>query len=254
MQVKRFRGSQVHGYLNFDIKFFADLTFITGINGSGKTTALNAIQALLLPDLRTLANVRYERLEVEVEHDASRITIVAQADERGYQLSTSLAGDSISITRYAPDPETTWHRQKEAEVEHYQELLQSNLDHPVFSAISSLPTPMFLGIDRRPRFEAERRLRLPNALRAAKVGRNTFGHSLSASLYDAAELIATEYRSALIASGRIGEELQRELLLNLMTSSVENFGTLFIPEASEVKKLKEIRERLAELANIFNPP
>jgi predicted ATPase len=255
MQVKRFRASRVHGYLDFDIKFFDDLTFITGINGSGKTTALNAIQALLAPDLRTLANVRYERLEVEVEHDASRIVIVAQADERGYQLSTSHAEASISVARYVPDPDTPLHRQTEAEAEHYQELWQSSLDHPVCSAISSLPTPMFLGIDRRSRFEADaRRARLPSTLRAARVGRNTFGHSLSASLYDAADLIASKYRSALIASGRIGEELQRELLLNLMTLSAENFGTLFIPEASEVNELKGFRGRLAELAGIFNLP
>lgn len=253
MKVKRFRASRVHGYLDFDITFFDDLTFITGINGSGKTTALNAIQALLAPDLRALANVRYERLEVEVEHDSSRILICAQADERGYQLSASHAKASLSVARYVPDSDTPSFRQ--AEAEHYQELWQSSLDNPVYRVISSLPTPMYLGIDRRSRFEAVARMaRLPSTSRVARVGRNRLGHSLSASLYDAADLIATKYRSALIASGRIGEKLQQELLLNLMTLSAEDFGTLFIPQTSDVNELKRFRGRLAELAGIFNLP
>ena len=51
MKIERFVGTSVNGYLHFDVEFFRDLTFLTGINGSGKTSALNSIAALLLPRL-----------------------------------------------------------------------------------------------------------------------------------------------------------------------------------------------------------
>ena len=51
MKIKRFIGRSVNSYLHLDINFFNKLTFVTGINGSGKTSALNSIAALLLPKL-----------------------------------------------------------------------------------------------------------------------------------------------------------------------------------------------------------
>ena len=56
MQVKRFRASKIHGYLDFNILFRSDLTFLTGINGSGKTsvgTPLNCISQTIWERRRT---------------------------------------------------------------------------------------------------------------------------------------------------------------------------------------------------------
>ena len=36
MRIKHFRASKVHGYMDFDITFNDDPTFLTGINGSGR--------------------------------------------------------------------------------------------------------------------------------------------------------------------------------------------------------------------------
>ena len=66
MRIIRFKAKNIHGYLNFDIKFFPDVNFLTGINGSGKTTVVNGISALISPSLLTLANSNYEEMEVEI--------------------------------------------------------------------------------------------------------------------------------------------------------------------------------------------
>ena len=255
MQLKRFRAAGVHGYLNFDIKFFSKLTFITGINGSGKTTALNAIQALLAPDLNTLVNLRYDYIEVEATNEGKHFSIRSQRADKDTELTTSDSDQVFSITRYGPDPELPAYRQIDAEQDHYRDLASINSENPVLKVIADLPTPMFLGIDRRTRFEAEsRRPRIPPSLRANRVGRNLFGSSLSLSLADAAELIATRFRDALIASGRIGDELQRELLLNLITLSADSLGQLSVPQEKEVEGLRKLRKSLDDLARIFKLP
>src|ERR1035438_10053083 len=72
MKISRFACENVHGYLSFQLAFNPDLTFLTGINGSGKTTAVRAITALLTPSLRDLANIGYSDIAVEVEHEGPR--------------------------------------------------------------------------------------------------------------------------------------------------------------------------------------
>lgn len=38
MKLKKFKGKQIRGYMDFDIEFDESLTFLIGINGTGKTT------------------------------------------------------------------------------------------------------------------------------------------------------------------------------------------------------------------------
>lgn len=77
MRLVRFVASGVHGYLKFNIKFNESLTFITGINGSGKTSAVNAIVALLTPDLSVLANLIFDAIKLEIENDGSKLSLSA---------------------------------------------------------------------------------------------------------------------------------------------------------------------------------
>jgi ABC-type transport system involved in cytochrome c biogenesis ATPase subunit len=60
MKLTRLEATRVHGYLKLDIAFFPDLTFITGLNGSGKTTALRLLMGLLTPNLEELAAIAYD--------------------------------------------------------------------------------------------------------------------------------------------------------------------------------------------------
>jgi predicted ATP-binding protein involved in virulence len=54
MKITRLQAENVHGYLPLDIEFFEDLTFLTGLNGSGKTTVLRLLMALLTPNIDEL--------------------------------------------------------------------------------------------------------------------------------------------------------------------------------------------------------
>jgi predicted ATP-binding protein involved in virulence len=145
MKLVRFIGSGIHGYLNLDIKFNSQLTFVTGINGSGKTSALNAIVALISPDLRILATLGYKEISVQLE-DADRVhTVTAVVDDNTITLSLSMTPEPFSFKKYVPDSDLPTSRQLDAETQHYKDLLSTNATHHVLRTISTLPTPMFLG-------------------------------------------------------------------------------------------------------------
>jgi len=45
-EISRFIASGVYGHLDIDLTFNKELTFLYGLNGSGKTTALKLMMAL----------------------------------------------------------------------------------------------------------------------------------------------------------------------------------------------------------------
>lgn len=59
MDLLKFSGREIHGYLDIDIEFNDQLTFLTGINGGGKTTALNCIVSMLFPKIQFLCDLSF---------------------------------------------------------------------------------------------------------------------------------------------------------------------------------------------------
>jgi hypothetical protein len=136
------------------------------------------------------------------------------------------------------DPDYPAARQAEREVEHFKIVAAMATDDPVFKLISSLPTPMFLGLDRRTTFDLDdARLRPYTPARLARPGRNVFGGSLNRSVFDASIMAENNYRDALISSGLLSERVQREMVLGLLTFAKEDFGPLAVPTASEINEL-----------------
>ena len=59
MKITKLTAEKVHGYLPLDIEFFDELTFLTGLNGSGKTSALRLLMALLTPNIDELGSISF---------------------------------------------------------------------------------------------------------------------------------------------------------------------------------------------------
>ena len=139
MKILNFKATGVHDYLNFDIEFNENLNFIAGLNGSGKTTALNLINLLLTPSIEELAKIRFEALYLELFDKINEYNLVVfclQTEDK-ISLGTSESEEWMSVDR--------------SEVLHSEDKTVTNRlrSNPVFKIIDSITPPMYLSLDRR---------------------------------------------------------------------------------------------------------
>ncbi|WP_084459030.1 AAA family ATPase [Advenella mimigardefordensis] len=95
MKILRFKASKVHGQYNFDLNFFSGITFLIGINGSGKTTALRLMQAALTIDLSTLTSIKFQKLTIDVLHQDKLFNL--EIINAGSNLIFILNGEESSV-------------------------------------------------------------------------------------------------------------------------------------------------------------
>ncbi|MBQ8020051.1 MAG: AAA family ATPase [Paludibacteraceae bacterium] len=147
MRITHFKGTGIRGYMDFDIHFKENLHFLIGINGSGKTTVLKLISALITPSYFDLSQIEFKEIELELLQD-NNTTIVIKCSKNEKQLSLkceSVEGQiPISVLRFRNNPYP---------IEFLIDKMRNDLMHfeeeSVVKKIRSLETPLFLGLNRR---------------------------------------------------------------------------------------------------------
>lgn len=157
MKINRFTAENVNGYLNFDIEFNESLTFLIGINGSGKTTALKLILGLLSPSWVNLTQIKYSFAQVECQIEKSNITIRSEyiddikirltidSDIPDYNGASTVKVQDLPTVQVG-DFSRFEMRNIMNRYSRYESLF-TELD--AVKAIRKLNTPVFLGLDRR---------------------------------------------------------------------------------------------------------
>lgn len=145
MKITKLHAENVHGYLPIDVSFFDDLTFLTGLNGSGKTSALRLLMALLTPNINELGAISFSHAEVTIWDDEQEVVVTATKSIEGVELKTSLSDEILRVSRVELESLLEAKRSDDLRPQK-REMYQSN---PVFQTISKISTPMFLGLDRR---------------------------------------------------------------------------------------------------------
>lgn len=145
MKITKLHAKNVHGYLPIDVDFFDDLTFLTGLNGSGKTSALRLLMALLTPNINELGVIGFSSAEVTVLDGDKEILIAATKNNDGIELRVSSTEENLRITRTEIELFLDAKRGDEPRSQ-IREMYQGN---SVFQTITKMSTPMFLGLDRR---------------------------------------------------------------------------------------------------------
>ena len=156
-EISRFIASGVYGHLDIDLTFNKELTFLYGLNGSGKTTALKLMMALLEPSLAPLLTTPFDVAEVHGEdHEYGPVLIKATKSRDNLVLTCSIINDNPFTLSMA---NLTAEEALEAFSVEFKQ-------HPVYESLTRVSSPIFLGIDRR--------LRTPTArerLRPARSAR-----------------------------------------------------------------------------------
>lgn len=255
MKIKQFIAKGVNGYLNFNLKFNNDLTFVTGINGTGKTSALNSIIALIFPRLDYLASANFLEMSLKIEHDAKTYTLKAQKMEEHTVLTCSAYKEAeLKIHRFESPEDMPMHRMREYEEDYYKNILAQNIDNPIIEFIDNLPSPMYLGLERRSlSIDLENRRRYyPPPSRRRKQHRNIFGRSIGQSLDEALYFAQETFQKNRRKELELDEKVRKDLVLGLIEfDPIGLSGERREPTKAELRSIEEARTNLEKLPMIL---
>lgn len=256
MKISAFKGSGVNGYLDFDLEFNEDLTFVTGINGTGKTSVLNSIISLLYPRFDYLASAVFDEISIIVTEDIGDAELTAIKDGNETRIFCSEAsGEPLILYEFEANDALPGHRMREMEEEYYKEFLAKNSEHSVIKFLSELPTPMFLGLDRRTLSSevGSRRYAVSPFYRSGR--RNIFGRSLSQSLDESLHFAQDQYQTFLRKEARLDAKFRQKLIFALMDFPPIGFGaSLAEPSEKELRSIDVARRNLRKLPELLKVP
>ncbi|WP_430885218.1 AAA family ATPase [Fusibacter sp. JL216-2] len=222
MKLLKFIGKQIHGYIDVDISFNDDISILIGGNGSGKTTALKLMQALISPSFEELITIDFKFISLEFIHRKSSASIECRKDDeyirlRSSQTEEELIIDNIDNSEY----EYLLNNDSNLLQEKIQELPLKYRRHPVIEYIVKLSSPIFLGLERRIEISDidERKLYRNKPIYSesyskAAMNRRLYSGNLSSSLYDAQVLISDFYRKLKRRDDANLLKMKEELLLS----------------------------------------
>lgn len=256
MRIVGFVGKAVNGYLNFDLQMNPDLTFVTGINGTGKTSALNSIVSLLLPRLDYLAGDFFQSIAIEIEHEGKTMTLSAEKTEQEetHIVHSEYPNEPLKLREFDVAESIPSHRSREMEAEFYKEFLLQHSDHRVVQFIEGLPTPMYLGLDRRTLSTESDVRRYNRAPVRGKSRRNIFARSLAQSLDEALFFAREKYQEYFRQAARLDAQFREDLVLALIDfppiAFVDKLEEPTDEERENIRVAKKNLQRLPELLHV----
>ncbi|MEW8185664.1 MAG: AAA family ATPase [Candidatus Thiodiazotropha endolucinida] len=222
MKIKSFIANNVYGYLNFDFEFQTDISLLVGVNGSGKTSALRLIQALLTPSFKDLVSIDFSLIKLTYEEKGILTSLVAEKDKDIIMITASGVDDILKIPVIDRDELDYIQTNEKRGSEYFEDLQIRHSDNPVFDFITTINVPVFLGLDRTYRsdndysreFYYERERMLSNSQRKGIRAKRILKGSLAAGLMETQILIQEAFRKLRRIHDRQTEKLRESILLS----------------------------------------
>lgn len=245
MKLTRLAAENVHGYLPIEVDFFGDLTFLTGLNGSGKTSALRLVMALLTPKLEELGAIAFSRAQLWGEDAGQEFTIAAVKTPESLMLQVSGTEHELHMS----SSELEVYMQAKLRNEPNSPVIEQYQQHPLVQRIREMATPMFLGLDRRftaptPDDEIPRRV----YARRFSIDDPSLRGSPTAALLDVNLLVLRKMQQIRAEQEELDEKLRNEFFTKAF---VYNPSELFRPSAQlpSRNEVKQYRDQLTQIAN-----
>lgn len=233
MKLVKFIGKGIRGYLNHTINFRDSVTFLIGVNGSGKTSVLKLINGITQPSYRILESIDYSSIELHLIDDG-----------KSYVLSSSKTKEEIVITFN--------HDNRQVLTDSFLRVKPDNrgmIDSEDFSnysdrfnnlascrAIKELSTPLFIGIDRMP--DNDVLSYVQNSRRLFYLSERRSVSAADKSLIAIQEIVYDLYRKNAARQKQYSEDFRSNVLketLGLLTSN-DFSSRLEVDMKNELKK------------------
>lgn len=259
MIIKGFEATDVFGYLNFDIKFNEDKNFLVGGNGSGKTTALKLMNALINPSFRDLLTTPFDDCSLSLEVDGKRVYIYAFKRDEHIVLGISDCETEVVLPSNFSSEFDLLSRREDRFEELLEDLTHQYASNPVIEAISRIPSPVFLGLDRRTDFSEsnndyflERKIWLSSKRKEITRARRLIEGSIGASLMEIEMLVKNTYKHIRDLEIQQSQTLRNQILLSSF-KYLKFDKEMFFSERLDSEERRKLFERKSEVKNaLFN--
>jgi len=243
MKIIRFKANKVHGYIDFDIKLKPEVNFIAGLNGSGKTTALKMIMALLTPSFEQLGDISFTEAELTLKKNGgSIIKITCYQDDEKLTLKVSGISDTLELDK------------SEIEFRDGRKMAFLKKKHPAIREITKLTSPMFLSLDRRfvkaTRNEDEHQIYFEeNYGRVVRHRKEIDDESLNEVL----RIISDASSSARSKQVNEDKQLRNKIILDSFSLDTSR-GTLSIPDDKSISLLRRKQTAIKKTLDTLDVP
>lgn len=226
MKLISFKGEGIRGYLNHDIHFRDSVTFLIGINGSGKTSVLQLINGITRPSYMDLESIDYSYIELSLVDEGKSYILSSKKDINEIEITIKKDGNnkviSQSMGRIKPDFRGEIDRD---DMEKYSDRFTHLAP---CQEILNLISPKFIGIDRMPENDVMRYLQ--NSRRFSVSPREHRRLSVvDRSLVYIQEIVYDLYRKNAAEQKKYSEEFRINVLkeaLSLLTQKDYSFGSV----------------------------
>ena len=209
-----------------------------------------------MPRLDYLAVHEFEMISLLFEDEGENIRLSAEklADETILQCS-KFPDVEVSFEAFEDPMDYYSYKSEELEERYYKDLMESFSTNPIVRYILDLPTPMFLGLDRRSRtidYESHAPRRLPSR-RTQKRRRNIFGSSLSNSLAEAQYFAENTVLDCYRRKNNLDRKFRDNLIFELLNFPLNNFTGFMKDEAIvSKKKLATTKENVYRIPQLLD--
>jgi len=250
MKIVKLHAENVHGYLPIEVSFFDDITFLTGLNGSGKTSALRLLMALLTPNIKELGAILFSRAAVTVLDGDQEVIVTAEKTNKGLKIKISSTDAILKIDSGELELFMETKRSSNDPNAQIREIYQSN---SVIRAISKMSTPMFLGLDRRFFVPGSMTDEFDDARRREYMARRFWpedpafrGTAAATSLVEINYLAVTRMQEIRAAQEELDERLRREFFTKAFEYKPVKIMGKAVKRPSKTE-LDQYRQQLAKI-------
>lgn len=253
MKIKRFVAKNVNGYINYDVNFKNDLTFLIGLNGCGKTTALKLISGLLTPNYFYLVQTRFSEIELVLSNNDKEYHITAKQTETqlNIELNNEIKENYTILPRQRIDELLYDPYLDETEVLGF---IRKFYDSKYTNKIHELIKPIILGLSRRvsesPRNDIDRIQSFSMRRRYARSISRYEG--VDQALAEIKELLHDKVRENANKREVLSNNFREELLMELTKLSDASSTDSVLKRKGNFKKdLEELKNKRTLLNSII---